>query len=103
MVVDLKLPEQEFKKVVHATVDVTNEVRPIFRYLLTPVALTGYVLAAWRFGSDMGWTGEFFISRGLFSHWQVWLALSAAVNASAVYLDRLRSNPDDLHDGTATT
>ena len=103
MVVDLKMPEQEFKRVFDATVDVTNQVRPIFRYLLTPVALSGYVLAAWRFGSDMGWTGEFFISRGLLSHWQVWLALAAGVNVSAVYLDRLRANQDRLDHGTATS
>lgn len=106
MVMDLKLPEQEFKRVVDvtvdavvdATVDATKEVRPIFRYLLTPVALIGYVLAAWRFGADMGWTEEFFISRGLLSHWQVWLALSVGMQLSAGYLDRMRSTASDLHD-----
>jgi hypothetical protein len=91
MTVDLRLPEHELKKVVDATVDATREVRPIFRYLLTPVALSGYVLAAWRFGSDVGWTDEFFISRGLLSHWQVWLAMAVGVQFAAGHLDRLRA------------
>lgn len=106
MVVDLKLPEQEFKRVVDATVDatvdVTKEVTPIFRYLLTPVALAGYVLAAWRLSSDVGWTEEFFIQRGLLSHWQVWLALALGVQLSAGYLDRLRARENGLQSGTAT-
>ena len=92
MVVRLKGPEQEFKKVFDVTVDATRDARPIFRYLLTPVALTGYVLAAWRFGADIGWTDEFFISRGLLSHWQVWVALALAIQFSASYLDRVRSS-----------
>lgn len=92
MTVDLRLPENELKKVVDVTVDATREVRPIFRYLLTPVALAGYVLAAWRFGADMGWTDEFFISGGLLSHWQVWLAMSVGVQLTAVHLDRMRAN-----------
>lgn len=47
--------------------------------LLAPAAFTALVLGLWRLGCDLGWTEQFFISDGLFSHWQVWLALSAAL------------------------
>lgn len=43
---------------------------------LTPLALTEGVLGVWRLGSDLGWAGDFFISSGLLSHWQLWIAAS---------------------------
>jgi len=73
-----------------------QEVAPLFRYLLTPVALVAYVLAGWRLGADLNWTGEFFISRGLLSHWQVWLALAIATQFSGAYLGRHSDEHDDL-------
>lgn len=63
-------------------------------YLLTPVALGGYVMAVWRLGADLNWLGEFFISKGLLSRWQVWLALAVATHAGAHYLNRATA-PDD--------
>ena len=33
--------------------------------VLPPVALIAAALGAWRFGADPGWTGDFFIKRGL--------------------------------------
>ena len=47
-----------------------------FALLVAPAAFTAFVIGFWRLGQDMGWTGEFFIAEGLFSHWQVWIALS---------------------------
>lgn len=44
--------------------------------LLTPAALVALVMGMWRVGNDLGWAREFLISGGLFSHWQVWIALS---------------------------
>jgi len=44
--------------------------------LLTPSALVALVLGIWRVCADLGWAGAFFIGGGLFSHWQVWIALS---------------------------
>ena len=78
---------------VHATLEKAlkskTEVAQIARYLMTPVALATYTLAAWRLGADMNWTGEFFVSKGLFSHWQVWLGLAIATQAGGAYLDRI--------------
>ena len=63
-----------------------HEMAPLFRYLLKPVALVAYVLSIWRLGADLNWTGDFFIANGLFSHWQVWLALAVATQLTATHL-----------------
>ncbi len=43
-------------------------------------------MALWRLGADLGWTGAFAISNGIFSHWQVWsiLALSLKMTGSLI-------------------
>lgn len=72
----------------------SQETAPVIGYLLTPIAFAGYVLAFWRLLSDLGWVGEFFISRGLLSHWQVWVALAVGIHSLATFLNRTGS-PDD--------
>jgi hypothetical protein len=67
---------------------------PVVTYLLTPVALVAYVFAFWRLGADLNWVGEFFISQGLLSRWQVWLAIGIATQIAARELNRL-GRPDD--------
>ncbi len=47
--------------------------------LLTPFALLAFTMAFWVVASEMRWTGEFFLSQGLFSHWQVWIAAAAVL------------------------
>jgi hypothetical protein len=54
--------------------------------LLTPAAVVALVLGLWRVSADLGWTEEFLISNGLFSHWQVWIALAIGLQASATSL-----------------
>lgn len=48
----------------------------VVTFVLDPAALAAFSLGLWRLGSDLNWTGNFFIGAGLFSHWQVWLALA---------------------------
>jgi hypothetical protein len=67
---------------------------PVVSYLMTPVALVAYVLAFWRLGADLNWLGEFFISQGLLSRWQVWLALAIATQLIAKELNRLAHRND---------
>jgi hypothetical protein len=55
--------------------------------LLVPVALMAYVLGVWRLASDLGMAGEFAIS-GLFSHWQIWVAIAAALHIASSSLNR---------------
>ena len=50
---------------------------------LTPAAVVAFVFGLWRFGVDLEWTEAFPISSGFFSHWQVWIALAAALQALA--------------------
>src|SRR5579871_5428478 len=55
--------------------------------LLLPAALMAYVLGAWRLMSDMGMAGEFVIP-GLFSHWQIWIAVAVLLHLCASTLTR---------------
>jgi hypothetical protein len=55
--------------------------------LMGPAALMAYVLGAWGLASDMGFASEFAIT-GLFSHWQVWIALGVLLQAAASSLNR---------------
>jgi hypothetical protein len=45
---------------------------------LTLVSLGCASLGLWRLGTDLDWAGNFFISTGLLSHWQVWIGIAVA-------------------------
>jgi hypothetical protein len=64
-----------------------RHVASAFAGLLVPAALMAYVLGFWRLASDMGIAGEFGIT-GLFSHWQVWIVLAAALTLTSSALNR---------------
>jgi hypothetical protein len=51
--------------------------------LLTPCALVAFTMTFWSIAADMRWTSSFFLSDGLFSHWQMWLASAAVLLLSA--------------------
>ncbi len=55
---------------------------------LTPAALMAFVLGMWRLASDLKWAGEFVFSRGLLSHWQVWVAMAGLLQTCASVLNR---------------
>ncbi len=65
-----------------------RQLAPVVSSLMTPVALVGYMLAFWRIGADLNFAGEFFITQGLLSRWQVWLALAILTQAAARELNR---------------
>ena len=56
--------------------------------LVTPATLLAFVLAFWRMSSDLGVTAAFPITTGLFSHWQVWLAIALAAQFVTTVLNR---------------
>jgi len=56
--------------------------------LLTPAAVLALVLGFWRLAADLNLTGQFAISGGLFSHWQVWIGLAALLQTCASRLSR---------------
>jgi hypothetical protein len=68
-----------------------NEIRRLatgVSVLVQPAVLAAFVLAAWRFGTDLGWTREFVISAGAFSHWQTWLAIAVVLQVAVIALNR---------------
>lgn len=70
--------------------------------LMTPVALMAWALGGWRLAADMKWTGAFAISQGLFSHWQVWIAVGIAFQFAAFLLHRYARNGDYDGDGAVS-
>src|SRR5271170_8368933 len=56
--------------------------------LLTPAAVIALVLAVWPLLADLKFTGAFPIDAGVFSHWQVWLALGCSLQCVAIVLNR---------------
>ncbi len=56
--------------------------------LLTPAAVLALALGCWRLAADLNFTGQFVISGGLFSHWQVWIGLAALLQICASRLSR---------------
>jgi len=58
-----------------------------FAALLTPAAVMAAVLGCWRLASDLKLAGDFAISSGLFSHWQVWFASAALLVACSRMLN----------------
>lgn len=56
--------------------------------LLTPAALIAFTICFWSLGSELQWTSAFFVSQGIFSHWQVWLVLAGLMLLIARLLRR---------------
>src|SRR5258708_3675895 len=70
---------------------------------LTPVAVIALAFGLWRLGMDVGWTEDFIISNGLFSHWQVWIALAIALRAPASVFSRSKAVLKSENPETAAT
>jgi hypothetical protein len=56
--------------------------------LLAPIALMALALGVWRLSVDLDPSVQFPISRGFFSHWQVWIAVAGALGICASILNR---------------
>jgi hypothetical protein len=46
-----------------------------------------YALGLWRLAYDLGLAAEFGVT-GVFSHWQIWIALGITTNVAGVSLSR---------------
>ena len=66
----------------------SRSVAALAAFALRPAELVALACGIWRLGIDLGWTQDFFVSQGLFSHWQVWLLLAFAMIAAAGFLAR---------------
>jgi hypothetical protein len=65
-----------------------------FAALLTPAAFLMAVVSLWRVTADLGFTAGFAISSGVFSHWQVWLAIAVLLQVCARMLNRYGKSGD---------
>ncbi len=66
------------------------------RRWLASASAVALVTALWRLAYDLDLTGRFAISEGLFSHWQVWMALAVLLQILDAMLGRFG------HGGAAT-
>lgn len=62
--------------------------------LLTPGAFLASVLALWRIAADLSWTGQFAITSGVFSHWQVWMVVAVLLQVCSRMLARYGKRED---------
>lgn len=63
--------------------------------LLTPASLVAFTMAIWRVAADLHWTGDFIISSGFLSHWQVWLIAASLLLLCASVLNRWGTRNND--------
>jgi hypothetical protein len=56
--------------------------------LLTPIAATAGAVGLWGMGAEQGWAQKFFITHGLLSHYELWLLVAVALQASAFSVRR---------------
>lgn len=63
--------------------------------LLAPSALMAFTIAIWNLGANLHWTGDFFVSSGLFSHWESWLFVAALMLLFAWLLNRYAGINED--------
>ncbi len=66
-----------------------------FGALFTPAAFMAAALAVWRLAADLQFAGEFGISSGVFSHWQVWLTTAVGLGWVGLSLNRPDRRDDD--------
>jgi uncharacterized membrane protein YidH (DUF202 family) len=61
---------------------------------LTPAAVLASVMGIWRLGADLGLTGDFIVSTGLFSHWLVWMMLALVLKMTGSLIHRVAEPTD---------
>jgi hypothetical protein len=61
--------------------------------MLVPLYLGAWAMVLWRLAADMRIAGPFFLSDGLFSHWQVWFALAGLLTSASGSLRRSAVRP----------
>jgi hypothetical protein len=63
--------------------------------LLAPSALMAFTIAIWNLAANLHWTGDFFVSSGVFSHWESWLSVAALMVLFAWLLNRYAGINED--------
>lgn len=73
---------ERFRTAIGRAVVLSQKGANFIAVLLDPTALLALVFGLWRLGVDLGWAGNFVIAQGLFSHWQIWIALAIGIKLS---------------------
>lgn len=66
----------------------TEEIAAAVASLLTPAFALTFAVGLWRLGLDLGYTSDFFVTEGIWSHWQTWLALAGSIQYVAYKLNQ---------------
>lgn len=96
MVIKIRL---KYEYAVRRTAALNRQATLVASSLIAPVALMAWALGSWGVLADLKFAGEFAIATGLFSHWQVWIALGTALQFAAFLLQRAARRPDYNYDG----
>src|SRR5437870_5236896 len=67
----------------HSILDFQSQVALALAALFAPSALLAFTICFWSFAAELGLVGEFYITAGIFSHWQVWLCGAVVLLFSA--------------------
>jgi hypothetical protein len=98
MVVRIRL---SYGSAVRKTVAANRHAALLTSSLMTPLAVMAASLGVWRLAADLKWTGAFAISQGIFSHWQVWVAVAVGVQFAAFLLHRYATRNNYVDDDPA--
>jgi hypothetical protein len=85
MVIKIRL---SYGSTLRKTAAANRQAALVMSSLMTPIALMAWALACWRIAADLRWAGKFAIPHGIFSHWQVWIAIAIAVQFASFLLHR---------------
>ncbi|HYO79778.1 MAG TPA: hypothetical protein VES20_00125 [Bryobacteraceae bacterium] len=70
--------------------------------LLTPLALMAWALGTWSLLAAMNRAGEFAFRSGIWSRWQVWMAVGVFVQFAAFLIGRVGRSEDEALQEAAT-
>jgi hypothetical protein len=84
----------KYEHAVRKTVALNRQAALIASSLMAPISLMAWALGGWRVLADLKMAGEFAIATGLFSHWQVWIALGIVLQLAAFLLHRFSRHDD---------
>jgi hypothetical protein len=56
----------------HSLVDLQSQAALALAALFTPSALLAFTICFWSFAAELGLVGQFYVTTGIFSHWQIW-------------------------------
>jgi hypothetical protein len=85
MTLHVKFPELQMPR------EKSRELMAASASLLTPACVMAYVLAFWRLAADLGMARDT-APQGVLAHWQLWIAIAAALQLTARSLARRQNS-----------